>query len=816
MRERPRILVLTLSFGSGHVQAARSLKSEIERQDTHADVRMMDALEEAHGLFRLSYVAPYWAMIRFAPKLWERFFAARLKNKSEATAPEWAFRKGCARVFSSIADFQPDTIVACEVAAGEIATIAKRRGLTRARLVSVITDYESEPAWVKPEVETYVVPGEHVQSELCAWGAQAEHIHVCGIPIDEQFTTRQNAVNVSETRIRLGIEDDAPLVLLMGGGMGPTRMDTVAAKLIASATPMHVVAIAGHDRRAHHRLTKLAQSEATRRFTRQFANDEREQANVSLRVFGWTERIAELMHAAQVLVTKPGGVTTAEAAACELPVVMFDAIPGPELRNAQRFVEAGAGVSTRGADETANAVLTLLGDENLRWHMARNSARLARPDAAYEIARLTINRTANAANKSAPSKQTAAPCPVMILTIANGAGHTRAAQAIADAVRVTDASAEAVVVDVADYMNRVTWFTHVAAYLWLVKHAPRIWERIDFYQKRQPHTSPEWYYRRGCRRLFEYVRYMQPCALVATEVGCCEIAALIKRDLNLDVPLVAVNLDHEADCAWIQREVDAYSVTTNEVRAELIGRGAQAEKVFAWGAPLASDFVMPSDEKFDAANRANVCHWLMLDARLPIVLIAGGGEGLGNIEQTVVRLLGAKNLDAQLIVLAGHNERLRKRLERRSAQLAREGQPTRLRVLGWTKGVPDLMRAADCMVGKLGATFSEAMSVGLPLVALPPPPGSEQVQSKLLDEWGVGCAVRTLDEMAEAVTRLLRDDAVSTSVRERARIFNRPDAATHIARWITAQVERQTSIADNADDVRDERVAEIFHEEIHA
>lgn len=815
MRRRPRILVLTLSFGSGHVQAARALKSEIERQDARVDVRAVDALEGAHTLFRLSYVAPYWAMIRFAPKLWERFFAARLKNKSEATAPEWAFRKGCAHVFSSIVDFQPDVIIACEVAAGEMAAIAKRRGLTRARLVSVITDYESEPAWVKPEVAAYAVPDEHVQSELCAWGAQAERIHVCGIPINEQFTTTRNAANIRGTRVRLGIEDDAPLVLLMGGGMGPTRMDAVAAKLLASATPMHVVAIAGHDRRVHHRLTKLEQSDTARRFTRQFANDEREQANVSLRVVGWTEQIAELMHAAQVLVTKPGGVTTAEAAACELPIVMFDAIPGPELRNSQRFVEAGAGLSTRGADETANAVLTLLSDEELRWRMALNSARLARPDAAHEIARLAINQTANAANKSASPKQAIARS-IVILTIANGAGHTRAAQAIADALRVADASAEAVVIDVADYMNRVTRFTHVTAYLWLVKHAPRVWERIDLYQKQQPHTSPEWYYRRGCRRLFEYVRKMQPCALVATEVGCCEIAALIKRDLNLDVPLVAVNLDHEADCAWIQTEVDAYSVTTNEVRAELLGRGAQAEKVFAWGAPLASGFVMPSDENFDAANRANVCQWLMLDARVPIVLVAGGGEGLGNIERMTARLLGAKNLNTQLIVLAGHNERLRKRLEQRNAQLAREGQPTRLRVLGWTERVPDLMRAADCMIGKLGATFSEAMSIGLPLVALAPPPGSERVQYKLLDEWGVGCAVRTLDEMTEAVTRLLRDDGLRASVRERARIFNRPYAATHIAHWITTHVERQTRIADNTDDARDEPMAEIFHEEIHA
>lgn len=401
MSKRPRILVLTLSFGSGHIRAAHTIAHEVERQTPNINVRVVDALEGAHALFRLSYVAPYWAMIRFAPKLWERFFAARLKNRSEATAPEWAFRFGCAHVFRLIADFQPDVIIACEVAAGEMAAIAKRNGLTRARLVSVITDHESEPVWVKPEVETYAVPDEKVKSELCAWGAQAERIIICGIPIDEQFTTKPDAASINETRLRLGIRDDAPLVLLMGGGMGPTRMDAVAAKLLRSAMPMHIIAVAGHDRRAYRRLIKLKQGVRVKRLTRQITNDAQTRAAASLRVFGWTEQIAELMHAAQVLATKPGGVTTAEAASCGLPIVLFDAIPGPELCNAQRFVEACAGLATHGTNETANAVFTLLSDEELRRRMAHSSMQLATPEAAKKIARLAIERTTNAANNSA-------------------------------------------------------------------------------------------------------------------------------------------------------------------------------------------------------------------------------------------------------------------------------------------------------------------------------------------------------------------------------------------------------------------------------
>ncbi len=126
MNEPRRILILTLSFGSGHVRAVQVIARELQRQAPDADVRVVDALEDCRLLFRAAYVWPYWAMIRYAPSLWARFFAARTKRMDTQTAPAWAFRYGCAHVFDFIAEFKPDTIVASEVAACEMACIAKK------------------------------------------------------------------------------------------------------------------------------------------------------------------------------------------------------------------------------------------------------------------------------------------------------------------------------------------------------------------------------------------------------------------------------------------------------------------------------------------------------------------------------------------------------------------------------------------------------------------------------------------------------------------------------------------------------------------
>ncbi|MDQ2936048.1 MAG: hypothetical protein M3R67_00910, partial [Acidobacteriota bacterium] len=280
-------------------------------------------------------------------------------------------------------------------------------------------------------------------------------------------------------------------------------------------------------------------------------------------------------------------------------------------------------------------------------------------------------------------------------------------------------------------------------------------------------------------------RRIRPRALVATEVGCCEIASLLKRDLKLDVPLVAVNDDYDADRAWVQPEVDLYCFATEGLGDELISHGAPRQRVATWGVSLSEGFEVLRDRW---KEREDVCQWLHLDPQLPLVLIAGGGEGMGQIEETTARLLHLQQ-PAQLVVLTGHNERLKSRCER----LEQNGARGRWRVLGWTgpEHMPKLMCAADLMVSKLGSMFNEALASKLPIIALEPPPGAERVQYRLLEEWNVGCAVRTLDEVGERVERLLENPHLLEQMRRQARAHQSPDVSQRIARWLVESVNEQ-------------------------
>jgi processive 1,2-diacylglycerol beta-glucosyltransferase len=648
-------------------------------------------------------------------------------------------------VFRVIVEFAPDVIVAAEVAASEIAVLARRRGLTSAPIVNVVTDHHAEPAWVKREVFAYAVASEAVRDQLREWGARPEGVTVTGIPTAAEFRASSDAAS---TRLRYHIAHDVPLVVLMGGGMGPTRMDAIADALCASRRPLHVLAVAGRDRRAFATLSRLAHRYPD-----------------TLTVRAWIDDVGDVMKAASVLVTKPGGITTAEAAVCGVPMVMFDPIPGPEEHNASRVERTGAGILIRGTQDALAAIEGLLDDPSARAAMSARSAVSGTPAAADMVARL-VGEAYDAARRPG----------LLALTIGNGAGHTSAAEAIAAAAGLRAPSLRIELLDVADYMTATARLTHVTIYLWLVRHAPRLWDRIDRYQKRQQHTSPEWYYRKGCRALFEFTRRLQPAAIVATEVGCCEVAALIKRDLGLASPLIAVNGEYDAECAWVQPEVDMYCVPEAHVLQELADAGAPRSRIVAWGVPLAPQYSTPIDR--DAA-RAAVCRRLGFDRERPIVLVSGGSEGLGRPDAVAARILSLRS-EPQAIVLAGRSRALQRRCE----ALAGRRATARLRVLGWTPDVRELMEAADLLVGKLGHTFDEAIATELPVVALPPPPGSERVQYRLLDVWGIGHAVGSLDEMAAVVERLLSDPARLDALRQMAAPHRRTDAAGRIASWI--------------------------------
>ena len=365
-----RVCILTLGVGSGHVRASETVQRALYDGSDPVEVKVVDALDSAHRWFHWLYVNPYWWMLRNAPWLWRRLFEWRQRKLHRSTAPSWIFRRGCRETLRQIKNFAPHLVIVTEIGAAEIAALGRREGWFNAPILAVQTDFHTEPPWVQAEIDVYCVGSEEARAQLFAWGVLPNRVLLCGIPVDAAFAL---SFDKSDLMQALGLDPRRPVVLVMGGGMGPVPMDRVVSSLELCNAPMQVLAVAGHDRDLRQRLELL-----------------RGRLAMDLHVFGWTENVPELMAVSDLLITKPGGLTTAEALAAGLPMILTHPIPGPEERHIRYLAQSGVAFHAETLNDIPRLASRLLSSPDELSEIRRRALEWSRPDAAHAIAQVAL------------------------------------------------------------------------------------------------------------------------------------------------------------------------------------------------------------------------------------------------------------------------------------------------------------------------------------------------------------------------------------------------------------------------------------------
>lgn len=363
-----RIAILTLSVGSGHVRTAEVIERALSDRGDKVEIRTIDVLEHSSSWFVWLYVRPYWAMLRHVPWMWRWLFERRQRKCHRSTAPHGIFRRGCEGVLSRLKTFAPQLIIVTEIGAAELAALGRREGWFNAPVLAVQTDFQTEPPWVQREIDLHCVGSEEAKAQLIGWGVSPNRILVSGIPVDPAFAL---PFDKAELLGAFGLDVRRPVVLVMEGGMGPAPLDKVVEVLELCGLPLQVIAVAGHDQKMRERLERL-----------------RGRVALDLHTFGWTEAVPELMAVADLLITKPGGVTTAEALAKGLPMVLTHPIPGPEERHLRYLEERGVAVAASGLEEIPGIVSRLLANRTQLEDLGRRARELARPDAVHAVAQV--------------------------------------------------------------------------------------------------------------------------------------------------------------------------------------------------------------------------------------------------------------------------------------------------------------------------------------------------------------------------------------------------------------------------------------------
>jgi len=361
-----RILIATVTAGGGHLQAAAALEEAWTALHPAHEVTRVDLLDLVPKLQRKMYAEGYVKLIAHAPELYELIFnkTDNPKRLRELGTFRRKFAEHTNRKFVRLLkQFAPDVVLCTHFLPLEVLGAVKSKdGSVHPFVVCVVTDYEAHALWMEPAVDLYCVAAEETKARLVARQIDAARVAVTGIPIAARFA---KPIDAAAVRRRFGLRDDLPTVLVLGGGFGMGPMGEILGSLDDITREFQTVVIAGRNLELRRELA---------------GHDRRHPTHV----LGFVSNMHEMMAVADLIVSKPGGLTTAEAMALGTPLFILNPIPGQETANSDFLLEKGAAAKANRVEDLPYRIDRLLGSAKLT-EMAASARAIGKPDAAPAI-----------------------------------------------------------------------------------------------------------------------------------------------------------------------------------------------------------------------------------------------------------------------------------------------------------------------------------------------------------------------------------------------------------------------------------------------
>jgi processive 1,2-diacylglycerol beta-glucosyltransferase len=366
-----RILVLSASVGAGHMRAAEAVEAALHRTAAQVTVENYDVLTLMTPAFRKVYSDGYFEMVKRAPELLGWLYDATDRPFHKDRLQQTLERAGAARLLKKIREFKADTVICTHFLPAALLDRERRKGRCQALIVTVVTDFEVHGMWLATPSDHYFVATGEAEAHLQALGIAPSAITVSGIPTHPLFVEEKDR---TQMRQKHGWREDLPAILLSAGGFGAGNAERTVEALMDARLAAQIIAVCGKSAALKASMEKIA----TRR---------KGQELPVLKAVGYTTEMDELMAAADLMIGKPGGLTTSESLIKGLGWVVVNPIPGQEEKNAIYLLEQGVGVWSDNLHTLGYKVRSLLEEPGRLAAMRKNALRVARPDAGSAIAR---------------------------------------------------------------------------------------------------------------------------------------------------------------------------------------------------------------------------------------------------------------------------------------------------------------------------------------------------------------------------------------------------------------------------------------------
>ncbi|HEY8532105.1 MAG TPA: glycosyltransferase [Limnochorda sp.] len=360
------VILLEASYGGGHAQAAVALAASLAELEPGWRVERVDFFDLINPALNEATRYAYAQCLIHAPVLWRELYERTNHLQPESPWQQFVNRAAARRLWRFLERRRPRVVVATHPTPAGVAGQLRADGRLGVPVFAVVTDYVVHSLWAHPHVDGYLVGAEAVREGLAARGVDPSRVAVTGIPIHPRFS---KTLDRWQVRRAWGLGPE-PVVLFMGGSTGMVRGMVEAASALARAQGVfQLIIVAGRDPVLEGRLRAAVAAGAR-----------------PVHVLGFVDRVDELMTAADLLVSKAGGLTISEALAKGLPMLVYRPIPGQEEGNAAFLVAHGAARVTWEPDELVAQVQALLQRPAERQRMAQAASRLGHPDAGLKAA----------------------------------------------------------------------------------------------------------------------------------------------------------------------------------------------------------------------------------------------------------------------------------------------------------------------------------------------------------------------------------------------------------------------------------------------
>lgn len=365
------ILVVTASMGSGHNKAANAVAEAIKRKYPVNKINVIDFMSTETAYFNSLVKDIYLKMLDHTPSVYE-FFYKFTSDSTKGSTIQSVFAHAMKKDMRElIKKYEADMVICTHPFPCAAASYLKQTGEINIPLITVMTDFCVHQFWLYKNIDIYFTANDLLKKEMVNQGLLEERIFVTGIPVGYNFRVDYNR---DDLLAKFKLEKNKPVALIMGGGLGLGGVKNALCQLERLKKDIQILVITGANVALWSEMNEYAQHSKHKIF-----------------VWGYSHNIQEFMSVATFLISKPGALTISEALTRELPMILHDPIPGPEVDNAKFVSDNGAAIWVRHQDTLDAVVREVLSDATILPKLRNNAKVLKKPYASDNIADVIAN-----------------------------------------------------------------------------------------------------------------------------------------------------------------------------------------------------------------------------------------------------------------------------------------------------------------------------------------------------------------------------------------------------------------------------------------